>query len=297
MERTLGMQWHTVTDRFEFAIVLPDKPCTRKGTLSTVSSIYDPLGFVAPLLLDSKSLLQELCRLDADWDEKVPPEIQTRWLKWKNELCELKKVTIPRLYKPGGFGPVVRTELHHFFDASTRGYGQCSYLRLINDREEVHCSLVIGKSRVAPLRLVTIPRLDLTAAVCSVRVSNQLKKELEHTIDDEGFWTDSRVFLGYIANESKRFHVFVANRVQEIQNSTSIKQWNHVKTKQNPADEASRGLKAGELQDSRWLTGPEFLWRPGSEWQDAKECLKTEPLEGDPEVKKSSAMATTRAAL
>jgi len=109
----------------------------------------------------------------------------------------------------------------------------------------------MGNSRVAPLKPVTIPRLELTAAVCSVRNSQQLCQELEYHIDQEYFWTDSRVVLGYISNESRRFHVFVAKRVQEIQENTSVDQWKYVESKQNPADEASRGMKAQELLDSR----------------------------------------------
>ena len=136
----------------------------------------------------------------------------------------------------------MRTELHHFSDASVKGYGQCSYVRMIDEQQRIHCTLVMGKSRVAPLKPVTVPRLELTAAVCSVRISQQLRRELCYHIDQEYFWTDSKVVLGYKSDESRRFHVFVANRVQEIQNSTSVEQWNHVESKQNPADEASRGV-------------------------------------------------------
>ena len=86
----------------------------------------------------------------------------------------------------------------------------------------------MGKSRVTPLKTITIPRLELTAAVCSVKVSQQLPWELEYHIDREHFWTDSKVVLGYISNESRRFHVFVANRVKEIQENTAIDQWKHI---------------------------------------------------------------------
>ena len=127
------------------------------------------------------------------------------------------------------FCPVVCTELLHFSDASViKGYGQCSYVRMVDEQQRIHCTLVMGKSRVAPLKPVTIPRLELTAAVCSVRISQQVRRELCHHIEQEYFWTDGKVVLGYISNESRRFHVFVANRVQEIQNSTSVEQWNHV---------------------------------------------------------------------
>ena len=251
LERVLGVQWCVESDCFQFSIVLQDKPCTRRGILSTVSSIFDPLGFVAPLLLDRKSILQELCRHEVGWDDPIPDDIQVKWEKWRADLLQVQRISIPRCYKPENFGRVVNAQLHHFLDASVKGYGQCSYLRLTDEHQRIHCSFVMGKSRVAPLKPVTILRLELTAAVCSVRVSQQLRQELEYHIDQEYFWTDSRVVLGYISNESRRFHVFVAKRVQEIQENTSVDQWKYVESKQNPADEASRGMKAQELLDSR----------------------------------------------
>ena len=248
LERALGVHWCVESDCFQFTIVLQDKPCTRRGILYTVRSIFDPLGFFAPLLLDGKSILQELCRSEVDWDD--PDEVKLNWEKWRSDLLEGQRISIPRCYKPDNFGRVVNAQLHHFSDASVKGYDQCSYLRLVNENQRVHCSFVMGKSRVASLKPVTIPRLKLAAVVCSVRISQQLQRELECTIDQEYFWTDSKVVLGYIANESRRFHVFVANRVQEIQENTSVDQWKYVESKQNPADEESRGLKAKELLNS-----------------------------------------------
>ncbi|KAK3754031.1 hypothetical protein QZH41_020297 [Actinostola sp. cb2023] len=166
------------------------------------------------------------------------------------------------------------------------------YLRLVNENQRIHCAFVTGKSRVTPLKPVTIPRLELTAAVCSARISQQLHQELEYPIDQDFYWTDSKVVLGYIHNESRRFHVFVANRVQEIQESTRAEQWRYVDTKQNPADEASRGMKARELPMSRWILGPSFLWEEKSKWPTT-DSQGGAISEDDPDVKKSVAMATS----
>lgn len=225
MERALGVQWCSESDAFKFTISLKDRPYTRRGILSTVSSIFDPLGFVATVLLEGKAILQELCRYDIDWDDPIPAEIQTRWRKWRSEIQELQSFAIPRCYKPANFAQVAKAELHHFSDTSVKGYGQCSYLRLIDEDGQIHCSFVVGKARVTPLKLVTVPRLELTAAIVSVRVSEQLRRELGVNITNEVFWTDSRVALGYIAKHVRRFHVFVANRVQKIQEKSSVKQW------------------------------------------------------------------------
>jgi hypothetical protein len=204
-ERALGVQWSIESDVFKFTITLKDRPCTRRGILSTVSSIFDHLGFVAPVLLEGKAILQELCRQNLGWDDAVPEEIRMRWLKWKSELKELEALSIPRCYKPTDFGPVVLSELHHFSDASFKGYSQCSYLRMVDAHGKIHCSFVLGKSRVTPLKAVTVPRLELTAAVVSVKVSEQLRRESDMLITREFFWTDSQVVLGYIGNEVRRF--------------------------------------------------------------------------------------------
>lgn len=211
MERALGVHWCIQSDTFLFRITLKDRPCTRRGILSTVSSILDPLGFVAPVLLEGKSILQDLCRDGVDWDDPIPGVIKARWEKWRNDLPLLQDFSIPRCFKPDDFGSIVKKELRHFSDASTKGYGQCSYLRLRDDSGRIHCSFVAGKSRVTPLKPVTIPRLELQAAVTSVKVGLQLRRELSLIDVHEFFWSDSKVVLGYIANESRRFHVFVAN--------------------------------------------------------------------------------------
>ena len=142
---------------------------------------------------------------------------------------------------------------------------------------------------------MTIPRLELTAAVTSVRISDQLRRELQFENTEEIFWTDSKVVLGYIANESRSFHVYVANRVQEIQDKTSPKQWRYVETRSNPADDASRGFCAGDILNSKWILGPEFLWKEEKQWPEAmsgEEIIAGKPSEQDPEVKRVVAMAT-----
>lgn len=289
IERTLGIQWCIESDSFNVRITLQDKPFTRRGILSTISSIYDPLGFVAPLLLIGRQILQELCRDQAEWDDPVPDELRRRWEKFRSDLLHLDKMEVPRCLAPAGFEDVTCAELHHFADASTTGYGQCSYIRLVNRRNQVHCALVMGKSRVAPLKHVTIPRLELSAAVVAVKVSSTLTAELSYQNIVNVFWIDSKVALGYIGNDARRFHVFVANRVQQIRNVTNPDQWNFVESDNNPADDASRGLSAEQLAgNSRWLTGPEFLWKEDFQLPIQEIVV---PSEEDPEVKRIKSFA------
>lgn len=280
MQSVLGVKWNIEADVFSFSVALKERPATRRGILATVASVYDPLGFLSPYILTGKQVLQEMCKRGVGWDDPIPPALETKWKAWLGDLENLKRIEIPRCLVPENFGKVKKIELHHFSDASSSGYGQCSYIRIVADKN-VHCALVMGKARVAPTRIITIPRLELTAAAVSAAVSNFLRSELERKIDEEFFWTDSKVTLGYIKNDARRFHVFVANRVQKIRDSTDPKQWFYIESDQNPADHASRGLKVADLLSSNWLTGPKFLW----EREIVTNQHSPNLLVGDPEVK------------
>ena len=291
VERTLGVQWCIESDCFQFRINLKDSPLTRRGILSTVSSVFDPLGMVSPFILIGKRILQDLCCSGADWDDEIPDDMKTRWEKWRSELFSLQDLKVPRCYKPCEFGDIKTAELHTFSDASQIGYGQCSYLRLIDTQDRIHCCLVMAKSRVTPVKPITIPRLELTAGVVAVKVSAMLNKELDYQDMKEVFWTDSKVVLGYINNEARRFHTFVANRVQQIKDHTSAEQWKYIDSDANPADHASRGLHVQDLINCEcWWNGPTFLWKPIEE--HTTQIDSEEILDNDPEVKVKSVCAT-----
>ena len=143
-----------------------------------------------------------------------------------------------RSFKPEGFGGIVECSLHHFSDASQNGYGQASYLRLVDEKGTVHCSLVMGKSRVTLTKFLSISRLELAAAALSVKISLLLRKELTiHPIIKEYFWADSKVVLAYLNNDVERFKVYIANRVQIIRDHSDPMHWNYIESKKNPADD------------------------------------------------------------
>ncbi|XP_047483301.1 uncharacterized protein LOC125035146 [Penaeus chinensis] len=291
IERTLGVEWCIESDTFQFRISINDKPITRRGILSTVSSVFDPMGMVSPFILIGKRILQTLCQDGVDWDDDISDDLKQQWRRWRDDLIQLKELKIPRCYKPDEFRKVKSIELHHFSDASQNGYGQCSYLRQVSEQGQVHCALVMSKSRVTPLKPITVPRLELTAAVVAVRMSSMLKRELGYQELKEFFWTDSKVVLGYISNEAKRFHVFVANRVQHIKDHSSVEQWKFIESAQNPADAASRGLYVKQLiEHSLWWNGPNFLWE--SDYNANPSLVNVNVQENDPEVKKMSSYKT-----
>ncbi len=282
ISRVLGIEWHIQDDQFRFRLTIPSKPMTRRGVLSAIASIYDPLGFLAPFVLIGKLLLQQMCKQNVRWDDELDEELKPKWTRWTSEILLLTKFHANRCIIPAEFGEIVKQEYHHFSDASNIGYGQCTYLRVVDDKGNVSCSLVMGKARVAPTKVQTIPRLELTAAVVSSRISSFLQQEMKHD-QPEFFWTDSKIVLGYLNNDARRFHVFVSNRVQQIREVSKPEQWYHVRSEENPADYASRGMYAHDLMNSNWLTGPSFLWN----LELPTEQHVPEIPQDDPEVKKT----------
>ncbi|XP_006821277.1 uncharacterized protein LOC102807809 [Saccoglossus kowalevskii] len=176
-----------------------------------------------------------MCKKGMEWDEPLPDNLSTKWESWLSEIPKLADLKIRRCYKPEGFEDLKKVELHHFSDASLTGYGQCSYLRLVDVHSNIHCSLVLGKARVTPLKPVTVPRLELQAAVTSIKVSNFLNKELDYENIENFYWTDSKVVLGYIGNDARRFHIYVANRIQRIKDASVAEQWHYIPSAENPA--------------------------------------------------------------
>ena len=282
--RALGVRWNINKDSFTFHVQRLPEATTRRQLLSVVASLYDPLGLVAPSTLFAKQLLQKLCKEEYGWDDVISSEDQAKWAQWCVEMQSLSQLNIPRCFKAPSFGEIDSIELHVFSDASTTGYGACCYLRLKATDTSVHTSLVLGKSRVAPTKAITVPRMELAAAVTACQLYSLVNAEIEYKIERTVFWTDSAIVLAYIKNTSKRFKTYVANRVASIHEVTEPEQWRHVPTKQNPADLASRGVSPTDRQQQFWLCGPAFLKQDEATWpsMEVKKDIQTD----DEEVKK-----------
>ena len=181
IERALGQQWDTETDSLGVKVSpLPKKlnDNTRRGCLSTMSSTFDPLGMIGPVLLPAKKVLQRTWQLKLQWDEKLPDDLLRSWTKWREQLELLNQVNIPRCYFPGGCHAGKSFQLHHFSDASEFGYGTVSYLRRETWDGMVNCSFIMAKSRTAPLQYVSVPRLELQAATIAGRVHSMIIREI-----------------------------------------------------------------------------------------------------------------------
>ena len=265
-ERTLGVKWDVVNDVFTFeSLNIKKEGITKRSILKIVASVFDPLGFLAPFVLSAKILLQELWRLKVGWDDTLNPSYSKQWSKWKAELDNIHKVKIPRCHHPSGY-KATDIQLHVFCDASELAYGAVAYLKFEFKTENPHCSFVMAKNRLAPIKTISLPRLELNAAVLGVRLYKLIIKELDFPIHNIFFWTDSTLVLQYVRNETHRFKTYVANRVTEILEETSVSQWHHVLSKMNPADTCSRGVMTpGKLVSENnclnaWFKGPDFLW-------------------------------------
>ncbi|XP_055004477.1 uncharacterized protein LOC129407441 [Boleophthalmus pectinirostris] len=184
LERALGIQWCAETDKFKFKINIKERPHTRRGLLSLVSSIFDPLGLLAPVILPAKRLLQEICHLKYSRDEELPDSIIKIWTKWLSGLKQLDGFGVDRCIKTRLFGSSVSAQLHHFADASEDAYGTASYLVLHTSKSDTHSTLLMARARVAPLKTPTVPRLELTAATVAVKMDKLLRKELEVELVD-----------------------------------------------------------------------------------------------------------------
>jgi hypothetical protein len=271
--KALGVDWNVEEDKFVFAKELPDKPMTRRGILGVLCAVYDPLGVLSPLVVTAKLILQELARRSADWIEQLTDEDSHNWRKWRSSMSEAKCLQFDRCARPHVFINS-RIQLHHFCDASQRAYGTVSYLRMINECGAVHCVFVLSRSRVAPLKTLSIPRLELMAAVLAVEVDRVLRRELDVNIEQSYYWTDSMIVLKCIMNENKRFQTFVANRLSKIHEWTTVEQWHHIRSELNPVDAVSRGASIEDMQSKyRWLLGPQFLWTRNDDWNNVSEML------------------------
>ncbi|KAL7725242.1 hypothetical protein ACLKA6_015879 [Drosophila palustris] len=245
--KTLGMRWAPQEDVFKYHLDVDSfaslKP-TKRNILSIASRLFDPLGLLCPIVTKAKMLLQELWRLKVDWDEAIPMSLHTAWNKFITTLRDLHKISIPRYVCLDFYQQV---QVHGFADASSHAYGCCIYIRTCNNKD-VGVSLLTAKSRVAPLNVKTIPRLELCAALLLAKLWQQVSSTMtKFTIDSVNFWSDSQVTLYWLERDSCTLGTFVANRVAEAQELSNGVVWRHVPTDSNPADLVSRGTDIYEI--------------------------------------------------
>ncbi|GFU88884.1 uncharacterized protein TNCV_4445591 [Trichonephila clavipes] len=249
--KALGIIWNPKLDCFLFRIE-QQRPTsfTKRMVLSTIARIFDPLGLLGPIITWAKIFMQRLWLLELGWSDELPFKEQKEWRRFIDSLKAVNNISIDRCI-------VIHTaesiELHAFSDASEKAYGSSIYLKSISALGEVKVCLVTSKSRVSPLKQISIPRLELCGAVLAAKLMKKVKEALNLQITAVHFWSDSTIVISWIHRESRELKTFVANRVSKIHQLSSRDQWHHIASEQNPADVLSRGLLPEELRDySLW---------------------------------------------
>ena len=246
--KTLGTVWMTEEDTFTLLSnnVHEDFNSTKRNFLK-ISTLFDSLGLLAPFTIRSKPLMQETWSAGTDWHEKVPRAIEQNMKKWFQELQILNYIKVDRCVRENEKHIETNISIHSYSDASEVAYGAAVYLIVEYQNGGASSKIVVAKTNVAPLATVSIPRLELMAAILSLHLANTVAEVDKIDKWNVNYWTDSMNVLWWVRNHSRNFKPFVANRISEIQRLSAPGKWNHVRTKENPADLLSRGMSVEDL--------------------------------------------------
>ena len=281
--KTLGVKWQAEEDVFKFQVKLPSNANTKRGFLKNLASLFDPLGFVLPVIIIGRILFQKMWLLGAGWDDPLLPDLCSETQAWYDGLQALETIKVQRCLQQAD--EVVATQLHVFSDASQDAFGAVAYLRNVYVNGDVSSRFVMAKAKVAPLSATSIPRLELMGAVIAIRLATSVAKALEIAMDSVVFWSDSMNVLWWIRTHSRILKPFVANRVSEIQAGSSPSQWMYVPTSLNPADVVSRGQSSAAIaQNDLWWSGPPYLVQHEESWPSQIEKF-TEPVNSEVRAK------------
>lgn len=259
IHRSLGLCWRLKDDTFVFTVPTEEKPFTRRGLLSTVNSLFDPLGFISPIIISGKILLRECTPEGVDWDEPLPVNNLQKWKEWQSSLHCLSDIAIPRMMSHTSVSSAQTAEVHIFSDASEKAIAASAYIKTVSDGQ-TSVRFIMGRSKLAPLNGHTIPRLELCGAVLATELAEIISVQLGIPLQTMRFYTDSRVVLGYIGNRTRRFYTYVSNRVDRILRISNANQWNFISSEKNPADSCTRcNTNVINIMRLPWITGPQWL--------------------------------------
>ncbi|XP_058448727.1 uncharacterized protein LOC131428697 [Malaya genurostris] len=275
-ERVLGIIWRPKEDAFTFSLsfhsdsqpyIAEGKRPTKRIALRCVMSLFDPLGLLAPFTVHGKMLLQKLWRTGCNWDQEMDDECFANWSRWMKVLPIVERLRIPRCYLRGASHEAYHTlQLHVFVDASEEAYGATAYFRIATS-EGPRCSLVMVKTKVAPLKQLSIPRMELQGAVLGVRLLNIVEANHELKILKRVLWTDSMNVLSWIRSDQRKYKPFVAFRIGEILQETKIDEWRWLPSRANIADILTKWGKGISLDsDGTWFNGAQLLQTPEDRW-------------------------------
>lgn len=267
----LGLRWLPRTDELMFKYQHPQSlssnEATKRRVLSHIAQIYDPNGYIGPVVIVAKIIMQRIWSAQIGWDEVVPSDIYRDWQQFQLQLTVISELRLPRWL---GITRNAVFSLHGFADASTVAYGAVLYVR-VEHSSSIKTIIVAAKSHVAPLKTITVPRLELCAAQLLSELVGAFKSAARLPDVDTTLWSDSKIVLAWLKKDASTLKIYVNNRVQRIQQLTRTATWRHVPTESNPADLLSRGTTVGNLQSSTlWWNGPEWLPREALYWPETE---------------------------
>ncbi|XP_008179923.1 uncharacterized protein LOC103308408 [Acyrthosiphon pisum] len=277
----LGMKWNPDVDTFNYNVSSVKFVSSKRSMLSVIARIYDPLGFLSPVIFHAKHQLQCVWRSGVSWDDRLPLELEHSWMSFVNELHYLSTIQVPRFV---GTSEGSQYELCGFSDASIKGYAAVVYLRVSDRHRRVSMFLLGSKTKLAPTKAMSIPRLKLCGAGLLARWLSRIQITLstQITIQNVFAWSDSSIVLSWLKTPHVSYKIFVSNRIHKINELLPSCSWFYVSTDMNPADCASRGLRPGELaQHDLYWRGPTFLNQFGESWSSEVNLIPSDQL---PEV-------------
>jgi hypothetical protein len=290
--KTLGLFWNPTSDVFQVTVPNEIMNIMKRNILSVISKIYDPLGLVSVVVIKAKIIMQSLWKEELDWDSPVPDHITIAWNSFVETITLLREIKVPRVIFHQDYDDF---QCHGFADSLTKAYGCAIYLRATNkSNKRSMVRLICSKSRVAPLKPTSLPRLELCASLLLARLMQTVLRELHMNVTSYNCWTDSTIALSWIQSHPARWNVFVANRVVEIQDLTDKRSWRHVLSTDNPADLVSRGLTSKSLDRcSLWWEAPAWLSKPEELWQTTQMSTKVIDLPEKKVVSHSTIVKST----
>lgn len=257
--KALGVTWNPNGDEFELKILVDSQckpPYTKRAVLSLIAKVFDPLGWLAPIVIVLKVFMQKLWQAGLDWDDELPKDLNLEWHSYLTNLKTMNCINLPRWL---GISGNCKLELHGFSDASSAAYAGVVYLRVL-DEDNVVVRLIGARTKVAPVKQISVPRLELSGAVLLANLLNNIKTSLNIPNHCIFAWTDSTIVLAWLRKAPNTWKTFVGNRTTEILNILNSSQWRHVNSHDNPADCASRGITPKQLENFElWWNGPAFL--------------------------------------
>ncbi|XP_018359718.1 PREDICTED: uncharacterized protein LOC108758967 [Trachymyrmex cornetzi] len=285
--KTLGITWSTRDDQICYSTnpIRSSEKLTKRIILSEIAKIFDPLGLLGPIIMYAKKLIRNVWRCTLHWDESIPQNIHTAWSTFTKQWETMNTIYFDRKLLVGNCNNI---QIHGFCDASNIGYGACIYVRSRGGKGETRVRLLCAKSRVAPLKTVSTPRLELCGALLLAQLYRETSNALDRVVQRSVFWCDSTVVLHWLKTPAHLLKTYVANRVVSIQEITGSKEWRHVRSEDNPADAISRGQLPLDFSRNRmWFTGPSWLTNDESEWPNESVHMKEIP-----ELKRNTCLTT-----